>query len=147
MVREGADLFRDVHRDIECVYAIDGEDDAHASKIEGIGPQTEMHGQLVDEKVGTVTDDEKGGHLGMGVEPSVEIGGDVFLYEEDGLVVVIHLHRPAAREALHRAPALVDEVDLEVAGENAWEELKVGAEKSWKALSQAFDKASSHFKK
>ena len=35
----------------------------------------------------------------------------------------------------------------EVAGENAWEELKVGAEKSWNELSKAFDKATSHLKK
>jgi len=38
-------------------------------------------------------------------------------------------------------------VDLDVASDNAWEDLKDGAENSWKALSQAFDKASSHFKK
>ena len=38
-------------------------------------------------------------------------------------------------------------VDLDVASDNAWEDLKDGAEKSWKALSQAFDKAASHFKK
>ena len=38
-------------------------------------------------------------------------------------------------------------VDLDVASDNAWEELKDGAEKSWKSLSQAFDKAASHFKK
>jgi hypothetical protein len=38
-------------------------------------------------------------------------------------------------------------VDLEVAGENAWEDVKNGAEKAWKALSKAFDKASAHFKK
>ena len=38
-------------------------------------------------------------------------------------------------------------VDLDVAGENAWYDLKEGAEKSWKALSQAFEKAASHFKK
>ena len=37
-------------------------------------------------------------------------------------------------------------VDLDVASDNAWEDLKDGAEKSWKALSQAFDKAASHFK-
>jgi biotin synthase-related radical SAM superfamily protein len=38
-------------------------------------------------------------------------------------------------------------VDLDVASDNAWEDLKNGAENSWKALSQAFDKAASHFKK
>jgi biotin synthase-related radical SAM superfamily protein len=38
-------------------------------------------------------------------------------------------------------------VDLDVASDKAWEDMKDGAEKSWKALSQAFDKASSHFKK
>lgn len=38
-------------------------------------------------------------------------------------------------------------VDLDVASDNAWEDLKEGAESSWKALSQAFDKAASHFKK
>jgi len=38
-------------------------------------------------------------------------------------------------------------VDLDVASDNAWEDLKDGAEKSWNSLSQAFDKAASHFKK
>ena len=38
-------------------------------------------------------------------------------------------------------------VDLDVASDNAWEDLKDGAENSWKALSQAFNKATSHFKK
>jgi len=38
-------------------------------------------------------------------------------------------------------------VDLEVAGENAWEEVKEGAEDAWKVLSNAFDKATGHFKK
>lgn len=38
-------------------------------------------------------------------------------------------------------------VDLDVASDNAWEDLKNGAENSWNALSQAFDKAASHFKK
>jgi len=37
-------------------------------------------------------------------------------------------------------------VDLEVAGENAWFEVKDGAEEAWTALSKAFKKASSHFK-
>ena len=38
-------------------------------------------------------------------------------------------------------------VDLDVASDNAWEDLKDGAEKSWNSLSLAFDKAASHFKK
>ena len=38
-------------------------------------------------------------------------------------------------------------VDLEVAGENAWDDVKEGAETAWKAMSNAFDKATSHFKK
>ncbi len=38
-------------------------------------------------------------------------------------------------------------VDLDVASDNAWEDLKDGAENSWKSLSKAFDKATSHFKK
>mgnify|MGYP000605919239 CR=1 FL=1 len=38
-------------------------------------------------------------------------------------------------------------VDLDVASDNAWDDLKDGAEKSWSALSQAFDKAAAHFKK
>ena len=38
-------------------------------------------------------------------------------------------------------------VDLDVASDNAWEDLKDGAENSWKALSQAFKQATSHFKK
>jgi hypothetical protein len=38
-------------------------------------------------------------------------------------------------------------VGLDVASDKAWEDLKDGAEKSWNALNQAFDKASSHFKK
>lgn len=37
-------------------------------------------------------------------------------------------------------------VDLEVAGENAWYDVKEGTEQAWKALSKAFKKASSHFK-
>ncbi len=37
-------------------------------------------------------------------------------------------------------------VDLDVAGENAWHDVKEGAEDAWKALSKAFKKASSHFK-
>ena len=37
-------------------------------------------------------------------------------------------------------------IDLEVAGENAWEDIKAGAENSWDQLSKAFDKAASHFK-
>lgn len=38
-------------------------------------------------------------------------------------------------------------VDLDVASDNAWEDLKDGAENSWKSLSKAFDKAASHFEK
>lgn len=38
-------------------------------------------------------------------------------------------------------------VDLEVAGENAWDDLKDGVEDAWKSLATAFDKATSHFKK
>ena len=38
-------------------------------------------------------------------------------------------------------------VDLDVASDNAWDDLKDGAENSWNALSMAFDKAASHFKK
>lgn len=37
-------------------------------------------------------------------------------------------------------------VDLDVAGENAWYDVKEGAEEAWKALSKALKKASSHFK-
>ena len=37
-------------------------------------------------------------------------------------------------------------VDLEVAGENAWYDIKEGTEKAWKALSKAFKKASTRFK-
>jgi hypothetical protein len=37
-------------------------------------------------------------------------------------------------------------VDLDVAGENAWHDVKEGAEEAWKALSKALKKASSHFK-
>ena len=38
-------------------------------------------------------------------------------------------------------------VELDVASDNAWDDLKDGAEKSWSALSIAFEKAASHFKK
>ena len=38
-------------------------------------------------------------------------------------------------------------IDLEVASENAWDDVKDGAETAWKAMSKAFEKASSHFKK
>jgi hypothetical protein len=37
-------------------------------------------------------------------------------------------------------------VDLEVASENAWFEVKEGSEKAWKELSEALKKASAHFK-
>ena len=35
---------------------------------------------------------------------------------------------------------------LEAAGENAWGDMKTGAEEAWQALSAAFKKAASHFK-
>jgi histidinol dehydrogenase len=38
-------------------------------------------------------------------------------------------------------------IDLEVAGENAWDDVKVGVEKAWKELSRSFEKATAHFKK
>ena len=38
-------------------------------------------------------------------------------------------------------------IELEVASENAWDDVKDGAEDAWKSLSTAFDKATSHFKK
>jgi len=38
-------------------------------------------------------------------------------------------------------------VDLDVSSDNAWEDLKDGAENSWKEMTKAFDKAISHFKK
>ena len=55
----------------------------------------------------------------------------------------------AKREAYRKLRSELKEkiVDLDVASDNAWEDLKDGAEKSWKSLSQAFDKAASHFKK
>ncbi len=37
-------------------------------------------------------------------------------------------------------------VELDVASDNAWEDLKEGAESSWDAMSRAFEKAASHFK-
>ena len=37
--------------------------------------------------------------------------------------------------------------DMEVASDNAWEDLKDGAEDAWSVMSKAFDKASAHFKK
>lgn len=36
---------------------------------------------------------------------------------------------------------------LEAAGENAWDDVKGGAEEAWKALNKAFEKVASHFKK
>ena len=36
---------------------------------------------------------------------------------------------------------------LDVAGESAWEDMKDGAEEAWKSLAEAFEKATSHFKK
>ena len=38
-------------------------------------------------------------------------------------------------------------VDIEVASDNAWDDLKDGAEDAWSVMSKAFDKASAHFKK
>jgi hypothetical protein len=38
-------------------------------------------------------------------------------------------------------------IELEVAGENAWDDVKDGAEEAWKSLAAAFEKATSHFKK
>ena len=38
-------------------------------------------------------------------------------------------------------------VELEVASENAWDDVKAGAQDAWKSLSTAFDKATSNFKK
>lgn len=37
-------------------------------------------------------------------------------------------------------------VDLDVAGENAWHDVKEGAEDAWKSLNKAIKKASSRFK-
>lgn len=37
--------------------------------------------------------------------------------------------------------------DLEAASDNAWDDVKDGAEDAWNVLSKAFDKASTHFKK
>ena len=37
-------------------------------------------------------------------------------------------------------------IDLEVAGENAWDDVRVGSETAWKALSESFAKAVSRFK-
>ena len=37
-------------------------------------------------------------------------------------------------------------IDLEVAGENAWGDVRQGTEKAWGALSEAFKKAASRFK-
>lgn len=37
-------------------------------------------------------------------------------------------------------------IGLEVAGENAWDDLKEGVEAAWKSLSEAFKKAGAHFK-
>ena len=51
-------------------------------------------------------------------------------------------------EELQKLRAIMKEkiVDLEVASENAWEEVKEGSESAWKELSKAFKKAVSHFK-
>ena len=55
----------------------------------------------------------------------------------------------AKRENYHKLRKDLKEkiVDLEVASENTWEDLKDGAETTWNELSKAFDKAVSHFKK
>jgi hypothetical protein len=55
----------------------------------------------------------------------------------------------AKREEYRKVRKELEEkiVELDVASDNAWEDLKDGAENSWKALSKAFDKATSHFKK
>jgi archaellum component FlaC len=37
--------------------------------------------------------------------------------------------------------------DVESAGDHAWGDMKEGAEEAWKALTDAFDKAKSHFRK
>ena len=37
--------------------------------------------------------------------------------------------------------------DLEAAGDSDWKDVKDGAQKSWHKLSNAFDSATSHFKK
>ena len=53
------------------------------------------------------------------------------------------------REALRqlRSDMKTKIIELEVASENAWDDVKDGAEDAWKSLSTAFDKATSHFKK
>jgi hypothetical protein len=53
------------------------------------------------------------------------------------------------REALRqlRTDMKTKIIDLEVASENAWDDVKDGAEDAWKSLATAFDKATSHFKK
>ena len=55
----------------------------------------------------------------------------------------------AKREEYHKFRSELKEkiVELDVASDNAWEDLKDGAEKAWNALSRAFDKAAAHFKK
>ncbi|MBW2192613.1 MAG: hypothetical protein JRF27_02390 [Deltaproteobacteria bacterium] len=52
------------------------------------------------------------------------------------------------RENLRRMRKEMKEkiIDLEVAGENAWDDVRDGAEEAYKSLSEAFKKASSHFK-
>jgi len=53
------------------------------------------------------------------------------------------------REEYHKFRKNLKEkiIDLEVASENAWDGLKDGAEDALGALTRAFEKASSHFKK
>ena len=55
----------------------------------------------------------------------------------------------AKREAYRKFRSDLKEkiVELDVASDNAWEDLKDGADNSWKKLTKAFDKAASHFKK
>lgn len=53
------------------------------------------------------------------------------------------------REALQQLRTAMKQkiADLDVASENAWDDVKDGAEDAWKALTKAFEKATSHFKK
>jgi len=55
----------------------------------------------------------------------------------------------AKREEFRKFRKELDEkiVDLDVASDNAWEDLKDGAENAWNQMSKAFDKAAAHFKK
>jgi len=55
----------------------------------------------------------------------------------------------AKREEFRKFRKELDEkiVDLDVASDNAWEDLKDGAENAWKQMSKVFDKAAAHFEK